>query len=121
MPSSMVEILTVWSPHKQLKNRGPLSEYAKCSKSSTNKKKFEILTLNPRYDKMVKKPSHATVPLSGELLQAGQQAVWRDTAEADGQPNEADVPHGHCATSLEVSFSYFEFLEDFCKLDCQQR
>jgi hypothetical protein len=39
--SPMVEILTLRSPHKLLKNLGALSEYAKCSQSSTkiNKKK----------------------------------------------------------------------------------
>jgi hypothetical protein len=61
----MVEILTLWSPHKLLKNLGALSEYAKCSQSST--KKNEILTLYPEYDGMVKKPSHATVPLRTEV------------------------------------------------------
>ncbi len=35
IPSLMVEILTLWSPHKLLKNLGALSEYAKCSQSST--------------------------------------------------------------------------------------
>ncbi len=47
-----------------LKNLGALSEYAKFSQSSTKIKKNEILTLHPEYDGMVKKPSHATVPLS---------------------------------------------------------
>jgi hypothetical protein len=31
--------------------------------AEVQKKKIEILTLYPRYDGMVKKPSHATVPL----------------------------------------------------------
>jgi hypothetical protein len=31
VPSPMVEILILWSPHKLLKNLGALSEYAKCS------------------------------------------------------------------------------------------
>jgi hypothetical protein len=48
--------LTLWSPHKLLKNLGALSEYAKCSQSSTkNIKKIEILTLYPGYDRMVRK------------------------------------------------------------------
>jgi hypothetical protein len=34
---------SVWSPHKLLKNLGALSEYAKCSQSSTKIKKIEIL------------------------------------------------------------------------------
>jgi hypothetical protein len=51
----MIEIMTPWSPHKLLKNLGALSEYAKCSKSSTKIKKNEILTLYPGYDRMVKK------------------------------------------------------------------
>ncbi len=33
--SPMFEILTLWSPHKLLKNLGSLSEYYKCSQSST--------------------------------------------------------------------------------------
>jgi hypothetical protein len=53
----MVEIMTLQSPHKLLKNLGALSEYAKCSKSST--KKLKSL---PGYDRMVKKQSHATDP-----------------------------------------------------------
>jgi hypothetical protein len=56
----MVEILTLWSPHKLLKNLGALSEYAKCSLSSTQNKKNEILTLYPGYDVMVKKHLTAT-------------------------------------------------------------
>jgi hypothetical protein len=51
--SPMVEILTLWSPQKLLKNLGALCKYAKCSQSS--KKKFEILTLFPEYVGMVKK------------------------------------------------------------------
>jgi hypothetical protein len=52
----MVEILTLWSPHKLLKkNLGALSEYAKCRQSSTKIKKIEILTLYPGYDGMIKK------------------------------------------------------------------
>jgi hypothetical protein len=42
--SPMVEILTLWSPHMLLKNLGALSEYAKCSWSSTKiKKKLKSL------------------------------------------------------------------------------
>jgi hypothetical protein len=60
----MVEILTLWGPYKLLKNFGALSEFAKCSQSSTKMKKIiEILSLYPGYDGMVKKPSHATGPL----------------------------------------------------------
>jgi hypothetical protein len=64
IPSPIVEILTLWSPHKLLKNLGSLSEYAKCSQMFDQNKKNEILTLNPGYNAMVKKLSHATVPLS---------------------------------------------------------
>jgi hypothetical protein len=39
IPSPMVDILSLWSPHKLLKNLGALSKYAKCSQSSTNIKK----------------------------------------------------------------------------------
>jgi hypothetical protein len=39
IPSPMVKILTLWSPHKLLKNLGAFSEYAKCRQSSTKKKK----------------------------------------------------------------------------------
>jgi hypothetical protein len=61
----MVEILTLWSPHKLLKNLGALCEYARCSPSLTKiKNKIEILSLYPGFDGMVKKTSHATVPLS---------------------------------------------------------
>ncbi len=60
----MVEILTLWSPHKLLKSLGALSEYARCSPSLAKIKKTEILSLYPGFDGMVKKPSHATVPLS---------------------------------------------------------
>jgi hypothetical protein len=68
----VVEILTLWSPHKLLKNLGALSEYAKCSQSSTKIKKIEILTLYPGYDgkKWPKKPSHATVPLNAVIFTA---------------------------------------------------
>ncbi len=60
----MGEKLTLWRPQvKLVKNLGALSEYAKCSQSST--KKFEILTLYPGCNGMDgKKPSHATVPLN---------------------------------------------------------
>ncbi len=65
----MAETLTLWSPYKLLKNLGALSEYAKCSQSST-KIKNEILTLDPGYDGgMVKKTSHATVPLKGPMYE----------------------------------------------------
>ncbi len=57
----MVEILTLWSPHKLLKNLGALSEYAKCSQSLI--KKIEILSLCPGYNGVVKKTSQATFPL----------------------------------------------------------
>ncbi len=59
----MIEILTLWSPHKLLKNLGALSEYATCIQNSTKKNK--ILTLYPEYDGIVKKPYHDTVPLNG--------------------------------------------------------
>jgi hypothetical protein len=38
------------------------------AKFHQNRKKYEILTLYPGYDGMVKKPSHATVPLRLLLL-----------------------------------------------------
>jgi hypothetical protein len=58
----MVEILTLWSPYKLFKNLGALSEYAKCSQSST--KKIEPLTLFPGYNGMVRKTiSRYSVPL----------------------------------------------------------
>jgi len=41
----MVEILTLWSPHKLLKNLSALSEYAKCSQSSTRKKLKSLLSI----------------------------------------------------------------------------
>ncbi len=63
MLSDMVEILTLQSPHKLLKNLGALSKYAKCSQSL---KKILILYLG--YRGMVKKTSHATVPLKGWLV-----------------------------------------------------
>jgi hypothetical protein len=52
----MVEILTLWSPQKLLKNLCAFSEYAKCRQSLTKIKKVEIFTLYPGYDDgMVKK------------------------------------------------------------------
>ncbi len=76
IPSPMDEILTLWSPHKVLKNLGALSEYAKCSQSST-----DILTLYPRYNGMVKKPSHAPVKYKqvylASLAGQGQEGVDR--------------------------------------------
>jgi hypothetical protein len=59
----MVEILTLGSPFKLLKNLGALSKYAKCSQGLTKIKKIEILILHLEYDGMVKKTSHATVRL----------------------------------------------------------
>jgi hypothetical protein len=61
----MVEILTLWSLYKLLKNLGALSEYAKCSQSLTKikEKMKSLLSSLHGYDGMVKKPSHATVPL----------------------------------------------------------
>jgi hypothetical protein len=55
-----------WSPQK-LKNLGALSEYAKSSQSSARIKKMKSLLsiLYTMEDGMVKKPSHATVPLRG--------------------------------------------------------
>jgi hypothetical protein len=61
IPSPVVEILTLWSPHKLLKNLGALSEYAKCSQSLI--KKIEIPFLCPGYNGVVKKTSQATFPL----------------------------------------------------------
>jgi hypothetical protein len=52
----MVEILTLESPHKYLKNLGSLSEYAKRSQSSTKIKKMYIRILYLGYNDMVKKP-----------------------------------------------------------------
>jgi hypothetical protein len=47
----MVEILTLWSPHKLLKNLAALSEYAKyAAKVQPKKKKIKILNLYPGYD-----------------------------------------------------------------------
>jgi hypothetical protein len=45
----MVETLTLWSPHKLLKNLGALSEYTKCIQSWTKIKKFKSL-LFPGYN-----------------------------------------------------------------------
>ncbi len=64
MPSLLVEILTIYSPHKLLQILGALSEYAKYSQSSTKSKKLKSLSYI--LDTMVwsKKPSHATVHLN---------------------------------------------------------
>jgi hypothetical protein len=64
MLSDVVEILTLQSFHKLLKNLGALSKYAKCSQSSTKSKKFKIAILYLEYNGMVKKPSHAIAPLN---------------------------------------------------------
>jgi hypothetical protein len=58
----MAEILTLWSPHKLLKNLGALSEYAKSSQSSIKKLKSLLSILDTM--EWSKKPYHATVPLS---------------------------------------------------------
>ncbi len=58
----MVEILTLWSPHKLLKNLGALSEYAKCNRSSSKIKKLKSLLSVLDTMEWHKKPSHATVP-----------------------------------------------------------
>jgi hypothetical protein len=66
----MVEIMTLWSPHKLLKNLGALSEYAKCSQSSPKIKKMKSLPVLSILDTMdgQRKPSHATVPLNGSVM-----------------------------------------------------
>jgi hypothetical protein len=66
----MVEILTLWSPHKLLKNLGALSEYAKCSQSSTKIKKLKYLLSILDTMEWSKKPSHATVPLNAVIFTA---------------------------------------------------
>jgi hypothetical protein len=61
----MVEILTIESSHKLVKNLGALSEYTKSGQCSSKiNKNFKSLFCIP--DTMVwsKKPSHATVPLT---------------------------------------------------------
>jgi hypothetical protein len=68
----MVEILTLWSPHKLLKYLGILSEFAKCSQSST--KKIEILTLYPGYHGMVKKTISRYCPFKDAV--SSQAAIW---------------------------------------------
>jgi hypothetical protein len=45
IPSPMVEILPLWSPHNLLKNSGAFTKYAKCSQSSIKIIKIEILAL----------------------------------------------------------------------------
>jgi hypothetical protein len=57
----MVETLTLWSPHKLSKNPGARWNTLNAAKV---RQKNEIFTLYPGYDGMVKKPSHATDPLS---------------------------------------------------------
>ncbi len=61
IPSPMVEMLTLWSPHKLLKNLSALSKKAKCSQSSTKKKLKSFLSILDT--KNGKKTYHATVPL----------------------------------------------------------
>jgi hypothetical protein len=64
MPSDMVEILTLQSTHKLLKNLGALSTCAKCSQSLTKIKRI-LKSLSYILDTMEngQKTSHATVPL----------------------------------------------------------
>jgi hypothetical protein len=71
----MVEILTLWSPHKLLKNLGALCIYAKCSQSSTKIKKIEILTLYPGYNGMVKKPISRYCPFKSYLIKASAAKI----------------------------------------------
>jgi hypothetical protein len=67
----MVETLTLWNPHKLLKNLGALSEYAKCSQSSTKiKKKLKSLLSILDTMEWSKNPSHATVPLNAVIFTA---------------------------------------------------
>ncbi len=87
-PSPVGEILTLWSPHKLLKNLGALSLSAKCCQSSTKIKKFEILTFYPGYDGIVKKQSHATVPLN-----LPPPLIWRNMR---GFPQERKTVHIYC-------------------------
>jgi hypothetical protein len=63
----MVEILTPPSSHKLLKNLGALSEYDKCSQSSTKQIIFRSLLTILDTMEWSKKPSHATVPLTMKL------------------------------------------------------
>jgi hypothetical protein len=67
MPSDMVEILTLQSPHKLLKNLGALSTYAKCNQSLTKIKKIFKSFFFDRME-WSKKPSHATAPLTFTFL-----------------------------------------------------
>ncbi len=64
----MVEILTLWSPHKLLQNLGALSEYAQWGQSSTKIKK----KLNPYSLSWIRwngKQKHlVTVPLNAQVL-----------------------------------------------------
>ncbi len=81
----MVKTFTLFSPRKLLNNLGALSEYAKCSQSLTKMKKIKILILYLRYNGVVKKPSHATVPLRPEYMYLALRAaktakVGRQTA-----------------------------------------
>jgi hypothetical protein len=74
----MVEILTLWSPHKLLKNIGVLSEYryAKCSqKVPPKQKKFEILTLHPGHEGMVKITISRNCPSTGGVSANGKQGL----------------------------------------------
>ncbi len=77
IPSPMIEILTLWSSHKLLKNLGALSEYAKCIQSSAKKYiKFKsLLSILDTLEWKIK-TSHATVPLSPGLLVTLVYAVW---------------------------------------------
>ncbi len=65
----MVEILTLWSPLKLLKNLGALSEYAKWSQNSTKIKKIEILTLCPGYDGMAQKTISRYCPFKSKTVE----------------------------------------------------
>ncbi len=67
----MVEKLTLWSPHKLLKNLGAFSEYAKCSQNSTKIKKMKSYSLSWIRWKNGQKPSHATVPLNTATVHQG--------------------------------------------------
>jgi hypothetical protein len=69
----MVEILTLWSPYKLLKNLGALSEYAEGSQSSTKIKKIKSLRSILDMMEWSKKPSHSTVPLKTKFARNGSK------------------------------------------------
>ncbi len=118
--SPMVEILTLRSPHKLLKNLGALCAYAKCSQSST-KDKLNLNFFFPILDTMewFNKPSQATVPLMlgyGSCNQRGWRrwmsrswTAWPAWAAAwTAQPPPASPPSLHSRSSgTDICFTRF--------------